>query len=165
MFKVVIRRVRAVGLGILALCLMLGAAVASDLTVVSIKRPYVVHTDYGGSVQARLSLIRTLRQSQRPVEVRGAKCLSSCTMLLGLPTTCVDPATVFGFHGPSRNGRPLDPSTFNHVSQVIALNYPAQLRPWYMSVARFSLTELHTLTGAELIKMNAARPCAAARRG
>lgn len=133
-----------------------------NVTVPSV--PYIVRTDYGGSVQKRLTDIRALRIAQRRVEIRGNMCLSSCTMLLGLDTTCVHPKTVFGFHGPSRNGQPLSKPLFNHVSHIISVHYPPALRTWYMSVARHTLTEMHTLTGAELIKLGAATPCDVAPR-
>lgn len=121
--------------------------------------PYVVRTDYGGSVQKRLTDIRALRIAQRRVEIRGNMCLSSCTMLLGLQNTCVHPKTTFGFHGPSRQGQPLSKPLFDHVSHIIASHYPPVIRTWYMRVARHTLTDMHTITGAELIKLGAAKPC------
>ena len=121
--------------------------------------PYVVRSDYGGSVQTRLRDISALRASGRKVEIRGDVCMSSCTMLLGLQNACVHPATTFGFHGPSRNGAPLDRSLFNQISWIIAGHYPADLRIWYITVARHTLTDVHTLKGAELIRMGAAKSC------
>lgn len=121
--------------------------------------PYVVRSDLGGSVKRRIQDIQALHASGRRVEIRGERCLSSCTMLLGLSTSCVNPRTTFGFHGASRNGDALPVPVFNRVSQVIAQHYPPPLRSWYMEVARYSITDLHFLTGAELIELGAARPC------
>ena len=123
-------------------------------------KPYVVRADFGGSVLKRLTDIDALRTSQRRIEIRGNVCLSSCTMLLGLSKTCVNTDTVFGFHGPSRNGTPLPEPLFNQVSSIISQYYPAAIRKWYMDVARHSLADIHTLTGAELISLGAAKPCA-----
>ncbi|SFJ56532.1 hypothetical protein [Celeribacter neptunius] len=128
------------------------AAIASSI-------PYIVPTDYGGSVKKRLSDIYALRKSARKVEITGAACMSSCTMLLGLENTCVDPKTVFGFHGPSRNGQPLEPALFDQVSKIISRHYPAELQVWYMTVARYNLSGINTMTGAELIRLGAARSC------
>ncbi len=121
--------------------------------------PYIVRTDYGGSVKERLLAIQTLRAANRRVEIRGTACLSSCTMLLGLKNVCVMPNTVFGFHGPSRRGVPLEKALFDRVSIIIAQHYPRALQGWYMDHARFSLTTLHRLTGADLIEMGAATAC------
>lgn len=121
--------------------------------------PYVVRTDFGGAVVDRLYDIQVLRASGRQVEIRGAACLSSCTMLLSLETTCVHPGTVFGFHGPSRGGVPLDRALFDRVSMVIAMHYPPQLRLWYMSIARHSLRDMHHLTGQQLIALGVSKPC------
>lgn len=121
--------------------------------------PYVVRSDLGGSVQRRIQDIQALHASGRQVEILGERCLSSCTMLLGLSTSCVNPRTTFGFHGASRNGNALPVPVFDSVSKVIAQHYPPQLRSWYMEVARYSIKDLHFLTGAELIALGAARPC------
>lgn len=127
---------------------------------VPVRLPYIVGTDYGGSVQKRLKDIRALKASQRPVQIRGALCMSSCTMLLGLQNTCVMPHTVFGFHGPSRRGQALPTALFDKISVVIARHYPRQLQGWYMRTARHDLRTMHKRSGAELIAMGAARACA-----
>lgn len=61
--------------------------------------PYVVkHTNGGflGNFEKRF-----LATQDRPVEIRGKACASSCTMWLSHPNVCVEPQTVLGFHGPS----------------------------------------------------------------
>lgn len=123
------------------------------------QQPYIVRTDYGGSVQKRLTDIQALRTTQRRVEIRGNVCYSSCTMLLGLSNACVHPNTVFGFHGPSRRGQPLSKPLFDQVSHIIGMHYPPMVRTWYMAVARHSLNDLHTLTGQDLITLGVAKPC------
>lgn len=121
--------------------------------------PYIVRSDYGGSVRNRLRDFQVLHASKRTVEIRGDVCMSSCTMLLGLRNTCVSPRTIFGFHGPARNGTPLSRSQFDQVSVIIARHYPVQLQSWYMNQARYSIRDVQTRTGAELIRIGAARPC------
>lgn len=121
--------------------------------------PYIVRADYGGAVNDRLRDIRSLRNAKRPIKIQGSVCYSSCTMLLGLERTCVNPKTVFGFHGPSRRGVPLERATFDHASRVIAAHYPGVLKTWYMSVARHSLSELYLLKGSDLIELGVSKPC------
>lgn len=73
-----------------------------------------------GFLRERLLQIGELQKQNRPVEIRGAICFSTCTVFIGLPNTCISPNTTFGFHGPSSNGRALDPLMFNRASRVIA---------------------------------------------
>lgn len=146
-------------LAAVALPLMAQASNKTSASTATSAIPYIVRTDYGGSVQRRMTDIQALQASQRRVEVRGEYCLSSCTMLLGLRNTCVDPRTTFGFHGPSRNGVPLTQDLFDHVTQIIAQHYPPQIRAWYMSVGRHTLTDMYQITGAELISLGAAMSC------
>lgn len=135
---------------------------AGDLMRISATQPgapYIVRADSGGSVQKRLKDIYALRTEQRRVEIRGSTCLSSCTMLLGLPDTCISPETVFGFHGPSRQGQPLSQQEFEQVSRIIASQYPPEIQFWYLDKARYALAEMNLRTGADLIAIGAATPC------
>jgi hypothetical protein len=116
-------------------------------------RPYIVKDDRGGSVKDRLREMRDLRASGRPVEIRGAVCFSTCTMLLGLPQTCISPKTVFGFHGPSRDGRRLKVEEFEYYSQVISQYYPDELKVWYMKKGRKRFFGVHRIKGSEIIEM------------
>lgn len=116
-------------------------------------KPYVVRNDRGGVVRDRLRELNQLRASGRPVEIRGNVCFSTCTMLLGLPQTCVDPDTVFGFHGPSRRGQPLPPQEFEYYSQVIAQYYPKQLRSWYIDTGRKRINGVFRIKGQDIIRM------------
>lgn len=115
--------------------------------------PYVVHNDRGGSVKDRLREMRDLRASGQPVEIRGTVCFSTCTMLLGLPQTCISPKTVFGFHGPSRDGRRLKAQEFEYYSQVISQYYPDELKDWYMKNGRKRFFGVHRIKGSEIIRM------------
>lgn len=130
--------------GILAGVLLAGTAVAG---------PLVVTNDRGGALHDRLVQMGELRVTETPVVITGRVCASSCTMLLGLPRVCVSPRTRFGFHGPSRNGRPLSSEHFDYFSRVMAQNYPAPVRRWFMDDARHSIRKPKWLTGAELIRL------------
>ncbi len=114
--------------------------------------PLIVRNDPGGYLNARLQQIRDLRQSDRPVEIRGGHCNSTCTMLIGLPQTCVSRDATFGFHGPSARGRPLEPWRFELASRVMAQYYPPDLRAWFMETGRYRTDGIYRLDGAEIIQ-------------
>ena len=114
---------------------------------------YVVQNDRGGFIRDRLIQLRNLRASGRRVEIRGRICYSTCTMLLGLPNTCISPDTQFGFHGPSKNGRRLAPDRFEYYSRVIAQYYPSQLNDWYMKTGRKRINGVHRIKGQDIIQM------------
>jgi hypothetical protein len=115
--------------------------------------PYVVGNDRGGVIKDRLRELYNLRQSGQPVQIRGAICYSTCTMLLGLPNTCISPQTSFGFHGPSLNGRRLPPDRFEYLSRVIAHYYPQPLKDWYMKTGRKRLSRVYRVSGTNIIQM------------
>ncbi len=140
-----------------ALAVTIGLSGISSQAYASLQ-PYVVRNDRGGFVRDRLIEMRNLRASGQPVEIRGAVCYSTCTMLLGLPQTCISPSTVFGFHGPSHSGRQLEPEKFEYYSQVIAQYYPAPLKDWYLKKGRKRINGVHRIKGTEIIRMGA-RAC------
>jgi len=113
----------------------------------------IVGNDRGGFIRDRLIELRNLRASGRRVEIRGNICYSTCTMLLGLPKTCISPDTTFGFHGPTKSGKRLAPDRFEYFSRVISQYYPAPLQSWYMSTGRNRLRGMHRIKGAEIIRM------------
>lgn len=118
------------------------------------QRPlHIVMNDRGGVVSQRQKEIETIRISGTRVEIRGAVCLSSCTMYLGSPDVCVSPKTSFGFHGPTDHGRPLKKRQFDYWSNIIAAYYPKKLSNWYMQTARYRLQGYYSLSGAQLIEM------------
>ncbi|MFT6458562.1 hypothetical protein [Pseudophaeobacter arcticus] len=147
------------GFGTLTKALATTAAIAmalvtgTDTAFAAGQAPYVVGNDRGGFVRDRLIELRNLRSSGRPVEIRGRVCYSTCTMLLGLPNTCISPNTTFGFHGPSRSGRRLSPEKFDFYSRIIAANYPQELNSWYMQTGRKRINSIYKIKGRELIRM------------
>lgn len=112
----------------------------------------VVKVDRGGKLGQRARKIAALRATGERVELRGT-CLSACTMYLDLPGACVGPEAVFGFHGPSRDGRPLPALEFEHWSKLMAAHYREPLRGWFMSEGRFRTAGYFRISGAELIRM------------
>ncbi|WP_127749880.1 hypothetical protein [Parasedimentitalea marina] len=153
-----LERLKSTGKSILsAFVITIGLLGMSSQAYASLQ-PYVVGNDRGGFIRDRLIEMRNLRASGQPVEIRGAVCYSTCTMLLGLPQTCISPNTVFGFHGPSKNGRKMAPDRYEYYSQVIAQYYPAPLKDWYLKKGRKRINGVHRIKGAEIIRMGA-RAC------
>lgn len=120
---------------------------------VAAQQIYVVRSDHGGYLHERLAELRNLQRSGVRVEIRGQVCYSTCTMFLGLPGTCIDPGTTFGFHGPSRNGQRLTQKDFDYFSQVIANHYPEPLRAWFMAEGRNQISGIHKVKGSKIIDM------------
>lgn len=113
----------------------------------------IVRNDRGGLVSSRVKEVAALRASGRAVEIRGQVCLSSCTLYLALPQTCVDTRTTFGFHGPSHYGQKLSARDFEYWSQVIAEHYPAPLAKWYLHKGRDKVFSYYRIRGAELVRL------------
>ncbi|MES0828491.1 hypothetical protein [Ruegeria sp. SCP11] len=114
---------------------------------------YVVGSDRGGYLHDRLAELENLKRNGIQVEIRGRVCFSTCTMFLGLPGTCVDPDTIFGFHGPSRSGRRLADEDFEFFSRVMADYYPEPLKSWFMNKARNRINGVYKVKGSEIIRM------------
>jgi hypothetical protein len=117
------------------------------------KKTFVVGSVRGGYLSDRLIELRNLKLNNVRVEIRGRVCYSTCTMFLGLPDTCVDPNTTFGFHGPSRSGRRLAQKDFDYFSRVMASHYPAALRKWFMEKGRIRISGVYKVKGSEIIRM------------
>lgn len=113
----------------------------------------VIGDDRGGRVAERARLVDQIREAHARVEIRGRVCYSACTMYLGAGDVCVSPATTFGFHGPSRDGRALSRDDLDHWSAVMARYYVAPLRDWYMTTARHRHDRVERLSGADLIRL------------
>ncbi|SNR73757.1 hypothetical protein [Puniceibacterium sediminis] len=115
-------------------------------------RVLVIGNDRGGLLKDRARLVEQLRRDGRKVEIRGNLCLSSCTMFLGARNVCVNPNTVFGFHGPSSYGRPLPRDQFDFWSNVMSRNFPAKLRGVFMASWRHRIDGYESVSGAQLIR-------------
>lgn len=130
------------------------------LTTQAAADAYVVKSDRGGSLSERITEISHLQAAGDTVQIRGRVCYSTCTMYLGLPGACVDPQTIFGFHGPSRNGRPLTKKEFDYFSRVMARHYPAEIAEWFLATGRHKIRGVYKIKGADLIRQGLAIACA-----
>lgn len=159
------RKLKPIRLRITKICNGCVLALPISLTVPSpvtsqqgiARPPLVVQNDVGGPLRSRIHAIIELKQSARPVRIIGDVCYSTCTLYIGLAETCVSPDTVFGFHGPSAYGKPLDPASFERASQLIAAHYPEPVRNWYLKIARHEITGLFKVKGAVLINLGVAQ--------
>lgn len=118
-----------------------------------------IKNDRGGKLRDQAHRLQRLRQTGQPVWIVGDVCYSTCTMYLGLPQTCVSPRTQFGFHAPTEYGRRLDPATFETASRIIMSHYPPVLHDWYMAYGRHQMRGVLKISGADLIRIGASRPC------
>lgn len=118
---------------------------------------HVVGNDRGGRLKVRLDEIQKLRGQGVRVEIRGAVCLSSCTLYLGAGDVCVASDTRFGFHGPYYRSRPISAERFEYWSRRMAEHYPPPLRDWFLTEARYVSNGYLSLSGAELIRLGVAR--------
>jgi hypothetical protein len=117
----------------------------------------VITGDPGGSVRERYNEIRQINRLGQKVEIRRGNCMSSCTMYLGANNVCVSPQATLGFHGPSNHGAKLSADKFDQWSRVISSHYPAAIRTWYMTSARFKIYSATRLSGTELIRLGVPR--------
>jgi hypothetical protein len=133
----------------LVICLGLPGLTASAQQ----QSPLIIGNDRGGGVGERARLVDSLQASGQRIEIRGNLCYSACTMYLGAGNICVSPDTVFGFHGPTRNGQPLPTESFDHWSRIMARYYNEPLGNWFMSEARYLRSDVYRLTGSQLIEL------------
>jgi len=133
--------------------------VAQPLPVKGGLVPLIIRDDPGGDISARADQIRNLRQSGRRVEIKGAFCLSACTMYLGLANLCIAPNVRFGFHGPgsAHYGIALARAEYEHWSRVMASFYPPDLRKWFMQTGRTITVGFYEFSGRDLIKTGIAQ--------
>lgn len=151
----------AKGFALISALILAAPAATAQSQYLAAQGVLIVRNDPGGVVSKRANEINQLRAKGIRVELRGQVCLSSCTMYLGLPNTCVFKGTTFGFHGPSYYGTKLSDNDFEYWSQVIASHYPPRLRNWFMSTARYKISDYYRVKGSELIRMGV-RECAQA---
>ena len=136
------------------------AALADPLSLASPGRHHVaaggeilVLSDWGGDLEARAYELQDLEAAGTPVRVRG-DCQSACTLYLGLSRTCVEPGSLWMFHGPrAPDGAPaLPPEWVERYAQGMAELYPAPLAAWFLAEGRHGD---HWLSGAQVIALGA----------
>lgn len=132
------------------------ALVAGGVPRTHAEEIHVVTHDTGGSVIARWHEVTNLRVEGTEVRIEGP-CMSSCTMYLGLPNTCVSPSASFGFHGPrsGTTGRSLADTS---AARLMASHYPPVLRNWFLREGQYLQgNHVVTLSGHQLIAMGIRR--------
>ena len=134
----------------IAVTVVLACATVAGGQTIDVK---VIGNDRGGLIGARAIEVAELNTHHRRVELRGRVCYSSCTLYLGAQDLCISPQTVFGFHGPSRYGAPLDAGQFEHWSGVMARHYIPPLRNWFLDTARHRINQISRISGAQLIAL------------
>lgn len=151
--KYAARRVLPLGrvMAAVTVALML-CAQPSHAWVSAPKRILVTH-DLGGPIAERMRRIERMRARGEGVAIPHGRCISACTLFLGLPATCVGKNAEFGFHGPSAatGGLGLSPQEFEQVSTAMAQYYPSAIRHWFLSNARFQTLTYFSISGADLI--------------
>ncbi|MEZ5779567.1 MAG: hypothetical protein R3E44_14525 [Paracoccaceae bacterium] len=115
----------------------------------------IITNDTGGSVAERVRTIRKMRHEGQGVAIPRGRCLSACTLYLGLPNTCVGRRARFGFHGPSSAtpGIGLPRAEFERWSRIMAEHYPTPIRRWFLQTARHRTIGVYMVSGAELIRL------------
>ena len=138
----------------------LAALLWSLYSVSAVAQPsrLIVRGDRGGPLEARIARIEALRREGIRVEIPDGRCLSACTLYLGLAKTCVGKVAIFGFHGPTTQFGTiaLPQSEFDRLSHLMAKNYPESLRGWFLEYARYRTLTYSYVTGAELIRLGMA---------
>jgi len=153
--KFVARQWRALGAAIVA-ALGFWAVIGQPAHARIIGPPQILIThDLGGPVEERMRRIERMRARGEAVAIPYGRCISACTLYLGLPDTCVGPSAEFGFHGPSAGtaGLGLPPDEFYRISGAMAQFYPAPVREWFLTTARYTKLTYLRVSGAQLIEL------------
>src|SRR5262245_33141085 len=111
---------------------LIAAVVSTALTVTSASATVIIRGDIGGKMQDYTTHFRQVRDSGEPVVISG-RCVSACTMVLGLVPSdriCATPNAVLGFHAAwtfdDSGRRVVSPSG----TQDLMRTYPASVRDW-----------------------------------
>jgi hypothetical protein len=113
-----------------------------------------ISEDRGGQLGPYLQRLAALRSSGEQVVIDG-RCLSACTMVLGViprDHICVTPRAQLGFHAawrPDETGRQV---TSLEGTQLLMDNYPQQVREWIARRGGLSPRMVY-LSGGELASM------------
>jgi hypothetical protein len=113
-----------------------------------------ISDDPGGQLGPYLQKLAVLRSSGEQVVIDG-KCLSACTMVLGViprDHICVTSKAQLGFHAAWRPGESGRQVTSREGTELMMDNYPQQVRDWISR--RGGLTpHMIFLSGRELASM------------
>lgn len=111
---------------------LIAAVVSTALSVTSASATVIISADIGGKMQDYTTRFQQVRDSGEPVVIAG-KCVSACTMVLGLVPSdriCAPPDAVLGFHAAwmfdSSGKRVVSASGTEDLMKT----YPAPVRAW-----------------------------------
>jgi len=90
----------------------------------------IVEDHPGGNTSLMASCKNHLKALGRPVELRGS-ILSAATFLVTIPSACVAPNAVFGFHAPHYPGGIIVPEW--RIREIAAEHYTPLLAKYYVS--------------------------------
>src|SRR5260370_17657816 len=113
-----------------------------------------ISNDPGGQLGPYLQRLAALRSSGEQVVIDG-RCLSACTMVLGIIPRghiCVTPRAQLGFHAAWRPDETGHQVTSRDGTQLLMDNYPQQVREWIARHGGLSPRMMY-LTGRELASM------------
>ncbi|MBW7922545.1 MAG: hypothetical protein H3C51_10645 [Rubellimicrobium sp.] len=135
-----------------ARAILFGVVLALAGAQVQANQTIIIGDDRGGGLNTRARLVEQMRAAHVRVEIRGSICYSACTMYLGAGDVCISPQTTFGFHGPTRDGRPMSADDAERWSRVMARYYPDGLRQWFLTTARFETRSIYRISGADMLR-------------
>ncbi|UWU89375.1 hypothetical protein [Bradyrhizobium sp. CB1015] len=141
---------------------LIAAVVLMALSVTSASATVIISADIGGKMRDYATHFRHVRDSGESVVITG-KCVSACTMVLGLVPSdrvCATPDAVLGFHAAWM----FDDSGKRVVSasgtQELMTTYPAPVRAWIARRGGLT-TKMMYLRGRDLAAIVA--PCDSSR--
>jgi hypothetical protein len=111
---------------------LIAAVVSTALSATSASATVIIGGDIGGKMQDYTTRFRQVRDSGEPVVIVG-KCVSACTMVLGLVPSdriCATPDAVLGFHAAwmfDNSGKRVVSAS---GTQDLMRTYPAPVRTW-----------------------------------
>ena len=111
---------------------LIAAVLSTALTVTSAFATEIISNDIGGKMRDYATHFRQLRDSGEPVVLAG-RCVSACTMVLGLVPSdrlCATPNAVLGFHAAwmfDNSGKRVVSSS---GTEDLMRTYPAPVRAW-----------------------------------
>ena len=118
--------------------------------------------DAGGFFAQRVLHIAQLERAGTPFVI-PSRCLSACTMYLGLSTACAQPDGVLGFHSVDLPGQVAFVAVVDALNRKMAEYYPPRLEQWFLEEGpgRTRSTAFVMIPASELIAKGEVRPCRA----
>jgi hypothetical protein len=108
----------------------------------------------GGAIGAP-QIVAQYNHSGEPFRIEGY-CRSSCTMLLGIKSVCVDPNATLAFHAAILS--PTQTPTPQANSRMLSF-YNSKLRQYVTQNHFLDSWEFHTISGADIIQKFGYRQC------